>query len=444
MQNELEQLKRVNNDKRLQEVRSAFEAFLKDLFDQKTGQTYGSLIWIAETYYGLAQGSEGEDATASKYYGNAAKTYEDILTRAKGDSQFVDPIRLPGVRLRLVNCKRREGDYESAETLITEVLAEKPKVLDAQMEAARVYQEWGTTDSLQSEKLKIAIEGNTESAVWGWNQIATRLQFIIEGGKGTPEYQEKYYEARYNLLKSRFDYANTLPDADKKNKHLDKAEYELVAFSRITPDLPDTEWWNKFDTVYQDIQVALGRTPIALEKPEKIVVVSTDLNGSEIASNDQNSVNGKNAEDGPESGGKKKGESSGGIMTTLMVIAVLLIGMGLVAMFVMNGNKKKKPVVASQALPDVLPTPAATGKRTSKTAAGKTAAGKTGQKPKPQTRRPAGSGTEGKKQPTAEGKPPAAKIKKKRPADPSAGTSEKKPRPENQPKPKKRRPNPEA
>lgn len=439
LQNELEQLKRVNNDKRLKEVRSAFEAFLEDLFKQKTGQTYGSLIWIAETYYGLAQGSEGEDAAASKYYGNAATTYEDILSRAQGDSQFVDPKRLPGVRLRLVNCKRREGDFERAETLITEVLSEKPKVLDAQMEAARVYQEWGTTDSLQSEKLKTAIDGKKDGTpVWGWNQIANRLQLIIEGGQGTVEYQEKYYEARYNLSKSRFDYANSLSDTEQKNKELNKAEYELVAFSRITPDLAETEWWNKFDNVYQDIQVGLGRTPIPLEKPEKIVVVSTDLTGNEIANNGGSAGNEGDPEK-VEEGGTKKKESSGGIMTTLMVIGVLLIGLGLVAVFVMNGNKKQKPVVASQALPDVLPTPAAMPRRSSKPATAKT-----GQKPKPKTRRPASPAAEGKKPATSEGKPQAAKVRKKRPVDPSAGTGEKKPRPENPGQPKKPRPKPES
>src|SRR5690606_26609358 len=54
LQKELEQLAAAGDTSRLNEVRGAFEQFLGDLFNRQEGQTFNSLLWIAETYTGLA------------------------------------------------------------------------------------------------------------------------------------------------------------------------------------------------------------------------------------------------------------------------------------------------------------------------------------------------------------------------------------------------------
>ena len=77
---------------------------------KRPDQTAGSLTWIAETYYGLAQGSSDDPAQSAVYFERAADTYQKILDKSAEDASFIeDARRLMGVRLRLANCRRFQG-----------------------------------------------------------------------------------------------------------------------------------------------------------------------------------------------------------------------------------------------------------------------------------------------------------------------------------------------
>lgn len=345
LEEELERLKKLDDTQRLAEVREAFEAFLEDTFNRKEGQNYTSLIWIGETYFGLALGSMDNPSQASGYFAKASQAYNTILERAQQDSKFVDAARLPGVKVRLVTCKRREGEYQAALDLVSSVLADRSKDLDTQMEAARVYQDWGMSDALENDKLATAITGTKvgNATIWGWAQLATRLQLFLQAGKKNPAYEEKLYEARYNIALCRYHHATNSNDQKERDTELEKAELELVAFVRISPDLPETDWWNKYDQVYQDILLGLGRTPIALQKPKPFVaqpVVAT-TNATKVSQRTQGGAGSKT--DDAEEGANE----SSGMMGMLIFVALLLAGGGVIFYVVQSsGGKRKRRVVA--------------------------------------------------------------------------------------------------
>jgi tetratricopeptide (TPR) repeat protein len=211
-----------------------FRQLLNSLFERRQGMSYGSLISIAETYYGLT-GNGRRPAVSGAYFNKAGATYAEILERDKSDSAFVPADREAGVRLRLVNCRKREGRFEDAFELIRAVLKELPRALDAQFEAASLLQEWGAKEP---EKYLVAIDGitsgneqsgNATGTVWGWAQIATRLQRILAAGSQSEDYRDKFAEARYNLAvcRQRFGLSQSVP-AEKAEK-LSMALQEIEA-----------------------------------------------------------------------------------------------------------------------------------------------------------------------------------------------------------------------
>ena len=260
LQKELEQLAATGDTSRLNEVRDAFEQFLGDLFKRKEGQSFNSLLWIAETFTGLAEGSGDDPSKAEQYYQKAAATYQDMLARASADTEFItDDGQVIGVKLRLVNCRREQGDHQGAEDVLFEVLADRPTALDAQIEAATLYQDWATAGTGDdAEKLQYAIEGRSDPAlVWGWGQIAQKLQRAIDFGQGDDTYEAKHIDARYHLAKCLFDLAGEQTSNDEMNQLLTDARLGIQRFVALTPDIPD-EQWKQFDSLNGQILEALG------------------------------------------------------------------------------------------------------------------------------------------------------------------------------------------
>ncbi|HLQ46576.1 MAG TPA: hypothetical protein VK137_17665, partial [Planctomycetaceae bacterium] len=142
LEKELNRLKGAGDSKRFNDVRRSFENFLDGLY-KRDDQNLSSLTWIAETYYGLAQSTLDSAADSKAYFERAAATYQLILDRAKKNKQFADKDRLAGIRLRLINCLRRQGDFKQAEKLVKTLLAERPKATDVQFEAAYVWHDQG-------------------------------------------------------------------------------------------------------------------------------------------------------------------------------------------------------------------------------------------------------------------------------------------------------------
>ena len=71
---------------------------------------------------------------------------------------------------------------------------------------------------------------------------------------------------------SLFQYGNS-QSGDEKDDTLLRAKNTLYQFAlNSTPEV-DEETWNKFDTLYKEVQTVLGEIPEALERPQEVVAV---------------------------------------------------------------------------------------------------------------------------------------------------------------------------
>jgi hypothetical protein len=259
LQRELEQLRTSGQTQRLDEVRAGFEEFLNSIYERPQGQTFGSLLWIAETYTSLAEGSEDNAAKATDFFAKAAATYDKMLADPTvGD----DATKRTVIKLRLTDCRRRQQDYPAAEQVLLEAVRDSSNAPNVQFEAARLYQDWGSSSSAHWEKLQIAIEGQEAPPMWGWAGLASRLQRSLQL-QDDPRLQQMHIDARYSLAECRRLMALQQTSDAEREKHLESARVALEAFARISGPMPADDF-RRFDQLYQQVLGELGRPVVAL------------------------------------------------------------------------------------------------------------------------------------------------------------------------------------
>ncbi len=338
LEQELDRLKAANEESRLAEVREGFEAFLNDLYNREDGQTFYSLLWIAETYTSLADGSRDAQAKSEEYFGKASDAYQKILSSAASDPKFVsDPGQIIGTKLRLASSLRRKPDYAEAEAVILDILKTNPSALDAQFEAANLYQEWASSGELGAEeKFHPALLGTKEGSpvtVWGWAKIAQNLQREVFGKKD-PKLEKLHFDARYHVAETELQWGSSAADDEEAIEHLRRAQAAVAGFQRISPRWPDEEY-ARFNELYRNILEALGSPVIDLPR---------DLDGQKTKPIDPGiaKVTAQGTtQTGPE--GEEGAGSTGGSSPILMIV-MLLFGGGAVAglYFLAVGSNKKK------------------------------------------------------------------------------------------------------
>lgn len=260
LQEELKRLKQAGENDRLAQVRSSFEMFLQKVYESRDKSDYNSLLWIGETYYGLGQGVSGDPAAAAGYYSKAGDAYSEILTGGLANAESKS-----AVQLRLARCLRQQKQFPEAMQIVEEILAQNAMTLDAQFEAAYVLTDWGAEN--EPAKFTEAIQGKKDAAgkataVWGWSQLARRLQ-QISAKDPAGELKGRFVDARYELSNSRRRFAMVSEaDADKQRK---AAMAEVTSFVQAVRDLDEVSF-ARFDRLFQDLQADLGQAPTPLER----------------------------------------------------------------------------------------------------------------------------------------------------------------------------------
>ncbi len=335
LKQELDRLATAGEKQRVTEVLAAFEEFLGRL-RQRTDQTFNTLIWIAETYSGLGQGATGQ-AQATTFFGHAATSYQQIIDRA--DALIGDEAKrkklVPGVTLRLANCRRHQGSFEEAQKLIVSLAKSQPLALDVQFEAATLYQAWG--NSGRAEQFDKAIAGVESERVLGWSQIALYLQRLIDGGsKESDRYRDRRWEARYNQLQCRIQHAGA--DSNKKTDQLKRARSEIQGMMMVT-SVVDPRWAPRYDAAYRKILEELGEPVISLAeyrekyKPTVVAAVAKAPVATPTAA----------ATGAAPVAGKPEGSDEPGTnLLGLIFAGVLLAGGGIGVVFMIKGSSRKK------------------------------------------------------------------------------------------------------
>jgi cellulose synthase operon protein C len=284
LQEELKRLKASGETEQLANTRKSFEQFLAKVSENRENMDYNSLVWIGETYFGLGQGTQEDVVAASGYYQNAHAAYQDILDRnlAEGGSVIA-------VKLRIVRCRRAQGQFEEGVSLAQSILNETPLSLDVQFEAAYTLSDWGAADGGQPDKLLAAIEGvenaQGEKSIWGWSGITRKLQ-ARQSSPDWEQLKDRFLEARYEYVNSRYRYAKT--GASDGDVQLKSGLAEITIFVQVFTDLDDA-WFAKFDRLYQNTQLELGQPQTSLERPvaPEVVMAQSEPDGADESQQQQ-------------------------------------------------------------------------------------------------------------------------------------------------------------
>ncbi|MAX39323.1 tetratricopeptide repeat protein [Gimesia sp.] len=367
---EIERLKAAGDTKRIDDVRKSLETFLTDIFKRKD-QTYGSLVWIGETYYGMGQGASEDPAVARGYYDKAAAAFEEILKRQAATGDFIPGDFQVGITLRLVNCKREQGEYEAALKLLAPILKEKEKSPEVQFEAANLLQTWASSgQGDNSKKYMDAINGmelENGAVIKGWNYLARLLQNSMDT-PGREDLKEMYYDAQYNKVESLQKYAIAVNDAEK----LERAKSEINVLGQISVDLPD-DVWERFNKLYRQIQVDMGEDPQDLAR--RVSASET------VAANDATPLETETPADTSQKVAQQPVAQATGGSNTMIIVLLLLVGVGGAAAFyffgMKPGKKSTRPsyqLATNVTMPADIPAPAPASPKPSRSASSKSAA----------------------------------------------------------------------
>ncbi|MFN0054632.1 MAG: hypothetical protein ACKV0T_20870 [Planctomycetales bacterium] len=255
----------TSRDSRLNDVLSSFETFLDDMSTRKEGQDYSSLKWVADTYVALGEGLEsGDPAKATSYFSKGVAALQQIIDAEKNSPGFVPSGALTGVQLLKVAGLRRQQAFDEALRLVTSILKQRTKALDAQVEAARIYQDWAARGGPNDRgKWSLAINGDQRSkkkkpeerVIWGWFGIAQRLEAsLLQGLETNSEHEQQYLDARYNVAWCRLQDALSQSTRKKREPLLDLAKRDIIVTASLSPELGGGATWEKFNNLYRTIQ----------------------------------------------------------------------------------------------------------------------------------------------------------------------------------------------
>jgi predicted negative regulator of RcsB-dependent stress response len=374
LQRRVEQLTREKSSL-LGDLLSSFELFLENVA-RRPDQDFNMQRWVGETYYALASGlGANESQRAERYFKAGATVLASLLNKVAREPGFALGQPLDGIKLRLSACQRRLKQYDEAYKLIAEVLKAKNQALDAQIEAATLYQEWAEDGGPQQvEKWDVAVAGERPDAkgfkvVWGWMEIGKRLRLkSSQSARGADESTERQYiEANYNVAYCTYRSALAQTTLKKKRPVLERAQRHIFATSSLSEDLGGVEWWEKFNKLYRDVQKELSVDVVTdlprhvrTEAPPPTVTEDTE---SSVAKTDGDSTAKSKA--AKAASGSKPGQKSSGTGAIIGFLVLLLAGGGIGGYISLTGRKSHriaKPLVDEPPIELVTPTPRKVGR----------------------------------------------------------------------------------
>jgi tetratricopeptide (TPR) repeat protein len=247
----------------------AFAAFLEQVGGG--AQQLDVLVWVAETFYGIASSSVGPDGVptpaAKGYFEQARGAYERILSMGdnKGGDWLTADVRRT-VLMKLAMIDRELGDYQGAIDGFEKVLEPNNSVLNVQTEAAETLMKWGQKDPQQyfSAIMGARKDAKTKrNVIWGWTRLGSVARQNANDKNGM---METFYLARLRMAEALRGYALAAKDPAQKKKYLEMAEDSILQVAKAIPTMGGPEWKRKFDDVMKTVQKDLGKPADGLSK----------------------------------------------------------------------------------------------------------------------------------------------------------------------------------
>ncbi len=244
-----------------------FEQFLAKVVS--TASDFQILNWAAETFYGMGEAFDtGKGALtpdAKKYYEQAQKSFDNILTKASKQKGYVTDTMLIQLQLRSASCKRKLGDFAGAIAQMEEILKNNRMMVNVHVEAAKTYMDWGAASKDPQYYLR-ALNGGTnkppgkyEPYIWGWIMLSNKTASL-------PAFREIFMETRLNLAQSRYRGAVLQKEKSKQLADLERAKRDIKNVTIVSKDYGGEEWRDRFDKLLKDIQRSLGEKQVGLKE----------------------------------------------------------------------------------------------------------------------------------------------------------------------------------
>lgn len=267
LQQQIKDLQAAGKTEEAKRVSEAFVAFL-DKLNERGSSDPTVRLWIAQTYYRLAEGLEG-DASAkdvrAQYYSSAADSFKQILA---DENSGLAGGRLLGVKLLYAQTLRHAGKYEEAMKQFEAILSEKEMTIAAQTAAAYTLQEWG--EASDASKFNEAMMGSGplnekgKHVVWGWNYLSKVASSVARTRPNlSQQYRELFYEAWLNIAKISYLRAEKGED---KAALLKRARKQVADMVRTQPGLLNTPIRGQYDDLMKSIQRARGEPTTGLKE----------------------------------------------------------------------------------------------------------------------------------------------------------------------------------
>jgi len=265
---DLEQQMKLATPEAKTALSKGFETFLKQI--RTTATDFSVLYWVANTFSGIAAGFDAGTqakpvltAEAKQYSEEALATYQTILEKVK----FDDPKLKTQIQLKMAEAYRRLFQYTKAKDIYLEVLKAANTMLNIQVEASKLYQDWAMLAKDEDKRALYlrAMGGSQEkdstsgrSIIWGWGRL-------FQTAAKYPQYRNVFHEARYNLALCRFNLARIPLLKSDQQENLTKARDNIVQTQQLFGSGPEWEEWKpRYDALIKEIQKALGEKPLGL------------------------------------------------------------------------------------------------------------------------------------------------------------------------------------
>lgn len=249
-----EQLETANTTQKAKLV-SAFRIFLDRI--SETTDDQATLQWTGQTLMDLAEasmppGKNKAEGQAAELLKTAVATFERLKEKSADAPLTVD--------FQMGKANRLLGNYQAALDTFQKLLAEKPMMLDAQMEAALAYEQWAAIvpPKFAGKAYEAALNGGRPNAqkqniIWGWGKVSQLTS-------RDPKYRAMFFDARYHVALCRYLWGK----AAKNNALIEKAVTDITKVNALYPAMGGKEQHAKFDQLLKLIRKELGEKPVGL------------------------------------------------------------------------------------------------------------------------------------------------------------------------------------
>ncbi len=245
-----DQLESASPDRKTQLI-GAFRVFLDSIGRSATEPA--TLQWTAQTLSQLGESSMGSNEARAQ--GQAAELLASSIRTFQSLREQLGDKTPASLLFQLGRAYRLSGEYKQAIDLFEQILKGSPTMLDAQVEAAKAYEQWaGAVDAKYAARAyETALNGarpgpDGKNIIWGWGRISQMVS-------GRPEFRDQFFEARYRVALCRF----LMGKASQNEQVLQKAITDITQVAALYPELGGPERRGQFDLLLKEIQKALGR-----------------------------------------------------------------------------------------------------------------------------------------------------------------------------------------